>query len=437
MDQRLDSLTPELDWKMAQLLREAQDLEVSVEPVIQREVENATFELYRAAGLDRPTLAWCDSPLAMYLSRAIVTLMSTFYSKEENGLPASGSPTYFQGFRDTFCGDNMRFKLRDQPLSDSESVIRTVCSADLWYGLSATQIGVNWRVGSSLDNELERSPLINLIRRSVASVAQPENANRIAIANATWKSAVRASEHLLGYTIPASSNKFNTLSSYRWPFFSGAMQESLRDCGYGQHDMRFLALIELFSAVPEVSQALKTIDSLLQLTRVAGWYLPHAKVCWLSQRPVHYSFDDRGQPHSSTGPAITFPDHFQVYAWHGVLVNEKAILRPHELTVEEIDSETNAEVRRVLIERLGEEKYFQSGETIVIDEDPEVGTLLMKRNHNRQEEPILMVRVENSTVEPDGSRKIYYLRVPPGMETAREAVAWTFGVNYYHPTKET
>jgi hypothetical protein len=50
-----------------------------------------------------------------------------------------------------------------------------------------------------------------------------------------------------------------------------------------------------------------------------------------------------------------------------------------------------------------------------------------------------MVEVVNSTAEPDGSRKRYWLRVPPEMQTAREAVAWTFGLSEreYDPTTET
>ena len=50
-----------------------------------------------------------------------------------------------------------------------------------------------------------------------------------------------------------------------------------------------------------------------------------------------------------------------------------------------------------------------------------------------------MVEVLNSTPEPDGSRKTYFLRVPPRTRTAREAVAWTFGVREpdYRPAQET
>ncbi|MCV0384784.1 MAG: hypothetical protein K5799_15285 [Erythrobacter sp.] len=55
------------------------------------------------------------------------------------------------------------------------------------------------------------------------------------------------------------------------------------------------------------------------------------------------------------------------------------------------------------------------------------------------DEDIVMVEVQNATPEPDGSRKTYFLRVPPTMSTARQAVAWTFGkeAREYAPERET
>jgi hypothetical protein len=37
-----------------------------------------------------------------------------------------------------------------------------------------------------------------------------------------------------------------------------------------------------------------------------------------------------------------------------------------------------------------------------------------------------MVEVVNSTAEPDGDFKTYWLRVPPTVARPREALAWTF-----------
>jgi hypothetical protein len=39
------------------------------------------------------------------------------------------------------------------------------------------------------------------------------------------------------------------------------------------------------------------------------------------------------------------------------------------------------------------------------------------------------VEVENATPEADGTRRHYWLRVPSRMRTAREAVAWTYGLS--------
>ena len=63
----------------------------------------------------------------------------------------------------------------------------------------------------------------------------------------------------------------------------------------------------------------------------------------------------------------------------------------------------------------------------------------MYRKELPDDEPIVMVKVRNSTPETDGTVKDYFLRVPPTSETPRQAVAWTFGVeaNEYYPTVES
>jgi hypothetical protein len=45
----------------------------------------------------------------------------------------------------------------------------------------------------------------------------------------------------------------------------------------------------------------------------------------------------------------------------------------------------------------------------------------------------------NCSPEPDGTFKVYTLRVPPTVRTAREAVAWTFNLptEQYRPRIET
>jgi hypothetical protein len=43
--------------------------------------------------------------------------------------------------------------------------------------------------------------------------------------------------------------------------------------------------------------------------------------------------------------------------------------------------------------------------------------------------PFTFLRVQNHTLEPDGSRKEYWLTTPRSCVTPHDAVAWSFGVN--------
>ncbi|QQP89872.1 hypothetical protein IGS68_00900 [Skermanella sp. TT6] len=57
----------------------------------------------------------------------------------------------------------------------------------------------------------------------------------------------------------------------------------------------------------------------------------------------------------------------------------------------------------------------------------------------RREDPSVFVEVEDPAILPDGSRRRYWLAVPPHVATAHEAVAATFGrtAGAYHPAVES
>jgi hypothetical protein len=95
------------------------------------------------------------------------------------------------------------------------------------------------------------------------------------------------------------------------------------------------------------------------------------------------------------------------------------------MTAEQIRNTDNIEVRRVMIEQFGHERFVaESGAQIVQEDD----TGKLYRTDVPDDESIVVVEVQNSTPEPDGSTRSYMLRVPPTTRTAREGVAWTFDV---------
>lgn len=163
---------------------------------------------------------------------------------------------------------------------------------------------------------------------------------------------------------------------------------------------------------------------------------PFTEIVFVCKQHTTIETDEEGRLHSTEKPALSYADGYSLYSIHGVTVSEKTAIAPESLTVEDIESEINLEVRRIMLERFGIGRFLIESQAEIINED-EYGTLYRRRMAG--DEPLVMVRVKNSTPEPDGSFREYFLRVPPTVRTAKEAVAWTFNIeeNEYEPEKET
>jgi hypothetical protein len=163
---------------------------------------------------------------------------------------------------------------------------------------------------------------------------------------------------------------------------------------------------------------------------------------WVAKPTVHREPGTQ-RLHHDTQPALE-SDIFNLYFWQGMRVPAFVIRNPHLITIAHIDRETNVEVRRVMIERYrhgedihGAAAFIRDAGGERLDHDERYGTLWRRNIPN--DEPIVMIEVVNRTREPDGRFKHYWLRVPPTMRTAREAVAWTFNMpaQQYVPEIET
>ena len=211
------------------------------------------------------------------------------------------------------------------------------------------------------------------------------------------------------------------------------IERPVEGAGYGQHDAHVLAF---YDALGQFGADVSELDGLTEISASCGWWWAFKDVCILTERHSRIERDERGRLHSAAGPAIVYPDGWSVYAWHGVGIAGAIIVRPETITVAQIQHEANVEVRRVLLERYGFDRYVTDSGALPIHAD-DTGTLY--RCELDGDEPLAVVAVLNSTPEPDGSRKRYVLRVPPDMTEARQAVAWTFGqkADEYQPALET
>jgi hypothetical protein len=171
----------------------------------------------------------------------------------------------------------------------------------------------------------------------------------------------------------------------------------------------------------------KPSSAACDLVRSCGGFVLREDIALLSERHLILSRDDRGRLHDSGGPAVLWPDGFAIYAWHGTRVTRDLICNPETLDPTAVLSEPNAEKRRVMIERIGYERLVRSLRMKPVAKD-KTGRL-WRIDLPLPDEPLLIVEVENATKEHDGSRKRYFLRVPPDIRKPHEAVAWTFGVS--------
>lgn len=122
--------------------------------------------------------------------------------------------------------------------------------------------------------------------------------------------------------------------------------------------------------------------------------------------------------------------------WRGVNINAQIAFFPETLTAEEILAEKNAEVRRVMLERHGLERFISGANAKVLDEDTDPGG---KRRLFRVplpgDEDLVCV-----SVNCPSTGRHYLIRVPPTTKSCRQAVAWTAGFDNpddYNPVAET
>jgi len=202
----------------------------------------------------------------------------------------------------------------------------------------------------------------------------------------------------------------------------------LLDAALGQHDAAWLCAFDTADAGP--------LGGLAAVARNAGWWWPYEKVAVISERPLTLHRDEAGRLDRGDGPALGYADGFELYAWRGMPVPREFLDELTALTAERIRGEENAELRRVMLEYYGYDRYLDESGAVPVHRD-ETGVLW--RIELVGDEDVVMVEVVNSTPEPDGRSRTYWLRVPPTTRTAREGVAWTFGVGaeVYEPLQQT
>lgn len=174
---------------------------------------------------------------------------------------------------------------------------------------------------------------------------------------------------------------------------------------------------------------------------------------WVAKPTVHVEKTSQSRRlHNETFAALE-SDVENLYFWHGVLVPAFVVVDPEWITMEHVRKEENAEVRRVMIERMGWDKFCSEAKLKVIHRDEmkanfpslpvsetvhadmravtsyrkgkEVAELLESEEFKDfDDRPLKFVRVTDPST---GER--YVLRVWPENQRAYEAIGQTFGMS--------
>lgn len=166
-----------------------------------------------------------------------------------------------------------------------------------------------------------------------------------------------------------------------------------------------------------------------QMLRTAFWWQAHAHFLMVCERPRELHFEHTSTPrarepvlrlHRPDGPAASWADGWAIHALHGMQLAAWIIEHPEQITVQSIEQESNAEVRRVLLERYGWARYIQGCGATIIDEIPMDhavvglrGARLLYKELPGEPEPLVYLDMLNSTPEADGTYRRYLERVDP------------------------
>jgi hypothetical protein len=406
---RIERLTDSQIARFPEFVDRWTKISLCTDPADRPRAEAAIRDMYRRGGIKPPsTIVWCGSPLSQGLTHAFFV---------------NRALTQSTGVTRTTVGAGVWASLESSVRASPEGGVGATMHDSVWSTVSDRVWSHVW---SSMWSSVEDSVWDRVLNSVLAPV----------------RDSVETSAWAMGASVRAS------VSADVWDSVGDTIRVSVEANGwehpYGPNAPAWLAFYRYFHDVVGLTEQTEKLSGLWELAQSAGWALPHRDICWVSERHHVLSRDDDGLLHSLTGPACAYPDGWAIYAIHGVRVPQDVIERPQEIDVARIHNESNAEVRRIMIERYrhGEEingaaAFLRDAGAERLDHEERYGTLW--RHNIPGDEPIVMIEVVNATPEPDGSFKRYWLRVPPSAKTAREAVAWSFNMpaGEYAPEKET
>ena len=139
-------------------------------------------------------------------------------------------------------------------------------------------------------------------------------------------------------------------------------------------------------------------------------------------------FAESGYLHRANGAAIEYFSGERYWFWYGVEMPDWAIRNPCEIKAAHVRDAKDAALQGALVRAMGAEHALAELDRTIVDSDVTHGTLWHCSLAWREDVICAVLEVENATSTAGGLRHKHFLFVPLRVRTARDAVAWTYGL---------
>jgi hypothetical protein len=175
------------------------------------------------------------------------------------------------------------------------------------------------------------------------------------------------------------------------------------------------------------------------------WYYCFKNIAICCERPKEIHINQRGLLHNTNGPAVKFRDGFSVYSLNGIRVPEKIVITSTDkLNGKDALEETNIDIRREFIRKIGIEKFIKDAgaktadtwgfskngedyiyELLKVDLGNDIGIHSFLKMSMEMKNGETLYFVEGVSDDCKGAKEAYYWRYPylEGKETLPEFVS--------------
>lgn len=188
---------------------------------------------------------------------------------------------------------------------------------------------------------------------------------------------------------------------------------------YGYHEAGWLSFYDFFLNECNL-EVCKRLEGLMGLAKNCGWWSPYDTCVIFQHRHSELHTDAQHRLHNEIAPAVRYRDGFSVWAIDGVILDEQVVLRPETLTLEQINSTLNQEIRAIMINRYGWLKYLEESKAKCID-----------NRYNEIEGTKEALYVTPGTrgnghmlIATCTTGRIFHMSVPNSIKTCAEAQVW-------------